>query len=102
MPGGGAYKPLVNSAARTAVKQQQYYDKLRDVMRDAGMKGADQNMDIYGNLKNKPKPKTVSMSVPSTSSPTIIPQSSKSQVAFVSVDIPTSSVMSTTQMRRIA
>lgn len=103
MPGGGAYKPLVESATRTSIKQQQYYDKLRDAMRDAGMKGADQNMDIYGNLKNKAKPKTISMTLPPTNStPNIIPSSSKSDIAFVSIDMPTSFIMSSTQMRRIA
>jgi putative chitinase len=48
MPGGGTYRPLVESAAGTAIKQQQYYDRLREVMRDAGMKGADESMNLYG------------------------------------------------------
>ena len=103
MPGGGAYKPLVESAAGTAIKQQKYYDTLRETMRDAGMRGADENMDIYGNLKNKPKPKTISMNMPSSSSPRpVIQQASKSQLAFIEIEIPTDVIITSTQMRRMA
>jgi hypothetical protein len=101
MPGGGAYKPLVESAAGTAIKQQKYYDTLRETMRDAGMQGADENMDIYGNLKNKRKPKLISMTLPSATS-TNIQSSPSPKSSFANMDIPTKAVMQLTQMRNIS
>jgi hypothetical protein len=48
MPGASAYRPLVESAASSSIKTQQRYDALRDAMRSAGMKGADENMTLSG------------------------------------------------------
>lgn len=48
IPGGAAYKPLIDSTASTALKMQQRSDVLRDAMRKAGMRGAEESMNIYG------------------------------------------------------
>lgn len=49
LPGGSAYRPLVESAVSSSIKKQQYYDQLRGVMRQAGMSGANESMDLRGN-----------------------------------------------------
>lgn len=48
IPGAKRYKPLVESAASTAIKKQEYYDKLREAMRQSGMSGADKSMRLNG------------------------------------------------------
>ena len=53
MPGGAAYKLLVESAAKSSIKIQNYYDTLRTTMRGAGMKGADESMNMRGNIIKK-------------------------------------------------
>ena len=48
LPGGAAYSPLIESVSSTAIKQQAYYDMLKNTMRKAGMRGAEESMNIYG------------------------------------------------------
>lgn len=48
MPGGAAYKPLIEKTASTAIRMQQRSDMLRTAMKQAGMRGANENMNIYG------------------------------------------------------
>ena len=53
MPGGAVYKPLVESAINSSMKAQERYDNLRNAMREAGMSGADENMNMKGNIIKK-------------------------------------------------
>jgi hypothetical protein len=39
---------LMNTTSATAIKAQQRYDVLRDAMRQTGMSGANENMNLYG------------------------------------------------------
>lgn len=64
MPGGSQYKPLVESAAKSATRMQTHYDQLREAMREAGMKGAEESMDMRGNPKNRID--IISMQIPSS------------------------------------
>ena len=48
IPGAGAYSPLIESAANTAIKKQQQYNQMRDFMRKHNMSGANQSMNLYG------------------------------------------------------
>jgi len=53
MPGGAVYRPLVESAINSSMKAQESYDTLRNAMREAGMSGADKNMNMKGNIIKK-------------------------------------------------
>jgi hypothetical protein len=71
MPGGAAYKPLVESAAKSSTKIQNYYDTLRTTMRDAGMKGADESMNMHGKpIKPLPVPYEKGGYAPKSARPT--------------------------------
>lgn len=48
IPGGAAYRPLIESTASTALKMQQRNDALRNAMRKTRMRGAEESMNIYG------------------------------------------------------
>ena len=48
IPGAEGYKPLVESAASSTIKRQEYYDKLREAMKQSGMSGADKSMTPNG------------------------------------------------------
>jgi hypothetical protein len=48
LPGGSGYRPLVERAADTSIRMQQRYDTLRDVMRQSGMSGANESMNLRG------------------------------------------------------
>jgi hypothetical protein len=52
MPGGGAYKPLVESAVDSSTKMQRYYDNLKNVMRGAGMSGNKESINMRGQKIN--------------------------------------------------
>ena len=53
MPGGAVYRPLVESAINSSIKTQTRYDTLRNVMRQTGTSGADENMNMRGNIIKK-------------------------------------------------
>jgi hypothetical protein len=53
MPGGAVYRPLVESAINSSIKTQTRYDTLRNVMRQTGTSGDDENMNMRGNIIKK-------------------------------------------------
>jgi predicted chitinase len=48
LPGGAAYRPLVENTGTVAVQQQRYYDELRKAMKNAGMSGYKESMNLQG------------------------------------------------------
>lgn len=52
-PGASQYKGLVESSADSSVKRQQYYDTLRETMRQTNTPGWDQTIDLRGNEQSR-------------------------------------------------
>jgi len=48
LPGVSAYRPLVENTGTVAVQQQRYYDELRKAMKNAGMSGYKESMNLQG------------------------------------------------------
>lgn len=48
LPGGSAYRPLIETTAGIAIKKQNQYDQLREYMRQHNMSGANESMNLYG------------------------------------------------------